>query len=399
MACAERTSSTEWESVSNELTRMTVQSDEIRLGLAQQGPSRRQFLTDVGRLGAVAVFGSSPAQNLLRRVGSCPQVKGRRIRWIVPYSPGGGYDIYSRLIEPFYEQRVDAEIVIDNVAGAGGAVGARTLKESKPNGLTMGILAAPGFLVTAMIGQTRTPNPATDFTILGRVAQIEQLWFTGRQSPLRTMDDLLREARNRPIVFAITEVAGLNFVNVAVISSLMDINAEYVAGFAGSREASLAVARGDVDVACFNFDSVRDRIETGDLRPLLQIGREPIASHPSLRGIPVFGGESGWVVQLAREHGRNRDETREMASALLNISRAGRLIAGPPGLGADLVQCLDHRLHEVLTDPAFEAAAAKASRSLDPARANVATTDVRAATASVDTLLPVVRDAVRHLRG
>ena len=377
---------------------MTVQSAETRVGLAQQA-SRRQFLTDAGRLGAVAVFGSSSVQNLFRGVGSCPQIKGQRIRWIVPYSPGGGYDIYSRLIEPFYEQRLEAEIVIDNVTGAGGAVGARTLNESEPNGLTSGILAAPGFLVAAMIGQTRTPNPAIDFTILGRVGPIEQLWFTGRQSPLHTMDDLLREARNRPIVFAITEVAGLNFVNPAVISALTNINAEYVAGFAGSREASLAVARGYVDVACFNFDSVRDRIEAGDLRPLLQVARDPIASHPSLRGVPVFGGENGWVVQHAREHDRSGDETRAIASALLNVSRAGRLIAGPPGLGADLVWCLDHRLHEVLTDPAFEAAAAKASRSLDPARANVATADVQAATASVDTLLPVVRDAVRHLRG
>ena len=377
---------------------MTVQAAEIRVGLTHQGPSRRQFLSDTGRLGAVAVFGTSPAQNLFRHVRSCPQIRGRRIRWIVPYSPGGGYDIYSRLIEPFYEQGLDAEIRIDNVTGAGGAVGARTLKQSEPNGLTLGILAAPGFLVAAMIGETQTPNPATDFTILGRVGPIEQLWFTGRQSPLHTMDDLLREARNRPIVFAITDVAGLNFVNSAVISDLMDINAEYVAGFAGSREASLAVARDDVDVACFNFDSVRDRIEAGDLRPLLQIGREPISPHPSLRGIPVLGGENGLVVQHAREHGRNVDEKSEMATALVNISRAGRLIVGPPGLGADLVRCLGHRLHEVLTDPAFEAAAAKASRSLDPARANVATTDVQAAAASVNTLLPTVREAVRHLR-
>jgi tripartite-type tricarboxylate transporter receptor subunit TctC len=48
----------------------------------------------------------------------------RPIRWIVPFPPGGSTDIYSREIGPQLSQALGQQIVIDNRAGAGGALGA-----------------------------------------------------------------------------------------------------------------------------------------------------------------------------------------------------------------------------------------------------------------------------------
>ena len=59
----------------------------------------------------------------------CDALAGTTIRWIVPFSPGGGYDTSSRILEPFLETRLGAEIVVSNVTGAGGIIGAKHLKK------------------------------------------------------------------------------------------------------------------------------------------------------------------------------------------------------------------------------------------------------------------------------
>ena len=82
--------------------------------------------------------------------GLCPQVAGKKVHWIVPTPAGGGFDIYSRLITPFYEKVLGGKIFIKYVPGAGTIIGSKRLKEAAPNGLTLGILNAPALLVALL---------------------------------------------------------------------------------------------------------------------------------------------------------------------------------------------------------------------------------------------------------
>jgi tripartite-type tricarboxylate transporter receptor subunit TctC len=362
-------------------------------------PSRRKFLQSVGALSGALLLRPWSALPTLADHGPCPEMTGKVVRWIVPFSPGGGYDIYSRLIEPFYEQKIGAEIVIENVSGAGGIVGAITLQQAHPDGLTQGILNAPGLMVAALTGETESPNPATDFTLLGRVVRDQLVWVTGSTSPLQTMEAVLAEAEKRSILFGISEIGSTNFVGIAVASFLLGIDVEYLAGFPGSRETSLAVVRGEVDLASFTFESILDLIEAGDLRPVLQVSSEPISSHPSLEGVPLLGGEDGLVARRAPRLNRDVEEARADAGALVNLLGAGRVIAAPFRLEEKLFRCVEQGLHEALTDPEFEAAAATAKRSLDVARAEETLAELQAAAERAGKFLPIIQQAIQKVRG
>ena len=329
----------------------------------------------------------------------CPGTAGKVARWIVPYSPGGGYDIYARLIEPFLEAKLGAEIVVDNMPGAAGMVGARALQQAAPDGLTLGILNAPGLLTATLSNPSLSLNPAEDFTILGRVARNQTIWATGARSGLRTIEDVLSVARTRPIIVGITEVASNNFVSLAVGAYLLGIRVEYVPGFAGSRESSLALLRGDIDLSSYTFGSVLDHIDNGDLRPLLQITHRRIAPHGSLENVPLLAGDDGLAARRAGELQREESEAAATADALTGFVEAGRVIAAPPSLRGGLLRCLDQRLHEVMTDPEFEAAAARANRTLDVAAAAAATEEIRAAAAAAPRLLRIVEEPIRRIRG
>ena len=60
--------------------------------------------------------------------------KGQTIKLIAPYPPGGSVDAISRLVQPGLQQRLGATVIVENRAGAGGAVGANAVAKSAPDG-------------------------------------------------------------------------------------------------------------------------------------------------------------------------------------------------------------------------------------------------------------------------
>jgi tripartite-type tricarboxylate transporter receptor subunit TctC len=361
--------------------------------------ARREMIKRLGLCGGAALLlpqgGCAPS---LRPQAPCSQLNGKQVRWLVPFPPGGGYDLYSRLLEPFYERRTGAEIIIENTPGAGGIISANKLRQSSPDGLTLGILNAPGLLIAALTGTANVPNPAHDFTILGRLVRNQAVWVTAANSPFRRLEDVLAESQRRPIVFGISEVGSTTFINVAVATHLLGINTAFIAGFAGSRETSLAVMRGEVDLAAFTFESILDRLESQDLRALLQISAQPISAHAALNEVSVLCGAQGIAARRAGELGRDRQQTEEDATALTRLTGAGLLVAAPPNLEGDLFRCLEQSLYEVLSEPELQATAAKANRSLDAGRADEALSDIRAAALQARKFIPIIQTAIGKIR-
>jgi len=327
----------------------------------------------------------------------CQGVAGKTVKWIVPSSPGGGYDAYSRLIEPFFEKRIGAEVVVQNIPGGGGLVGAQTIKSAEADGRTLGILNGPGLLAASITGERQAPHPAKHFTILGRVESHQHTWATSASSPFRTLGDLL--AAKRPILAAVSGMGGTAFLNVCIASYLLGLEVEYISGYGGSRARMLAVMRGEVDFSSFGFESMLDHVEAGNLRPILQSSVEPVASHPALAGVPLLGGMQGRAAQRAATLGREVEEAIADARGLAAIFDAGRLVAAPRGLDEEIARCFEKALHATLTDAAFIAAAAKARRSLHhAARAAETLAGLCTATASAQRFAPIIQDAIARVR-
>jgi tripartite-type tricarboxylate transporter receptor subunit TctC len=361
--------------------------------------SRRKILSALGAAaGAVMLPGCGRQQNASSGA-PCRQLAGKRMRWIVPNAVGGGFDAESRLIKPFLEAKTGAQIAIENMPGAGGLVGAKTIMTAPPDGLTLGMVSAPGLLASAFSGEADVPMPATDFTVLGRVARSWQIWATGARLPFKTIEEVMQASETRPLVFAINEVGSANFVAITVSSFLLGARAEMVAGYSGNRAASLAAVRGEVDLVCFNFDTILDMIVGGDLRPLLQLSAERISAHACLDGVPLLCGEKGLAARRAARLGRDIQEAVADARGLTDLIGAGRLVVAPPRLEDQAFRCLAKDLREMLTDPAFQAAAARMNRSLDPASADVARNEILTAAEKVKKFIPLIRKSMQQVRG
>jgi tripartite-type tricarboxylate transporter receptor subunit TctC len=360
--------------------------------MPHRGFTRRELI----ELGAVAALGTSIPTSA-RSAAGCAGIAGRTVRWLVPYSAGGGFDVLSRLLQPFYEGRLDAQIVVTDMPGAGGLIATRALAASPPNGLTQGLISATSLLTAPMFGED-TPRPGEDFTLLGRIARDDDCLVTSSGSDLRTVDDLLAKGNDGPVIVATNSAWGSLFFAAAVTAWLLDVAVDFVTGYPGTREASLGLMRGEVDAMVTPFDSVLDRIESGDLRVILKLSDAPLAAHRSLDGVPLLGGSDGVATNRARALGRDSARAQATATTLVQVLAAGSVVAAPKSLPAPVAGCLADQLHAALTDPGFRAAAMQAKRSLGIATAEQARTIIAEATADIEALAPLLERAKARIR-
>lgn len=323
--------------------------------------------------------------------GNCPELGGETIHWVVPNAPGGGYDLYSRLLQPFLEKQLNARIVIENRAEAGGLVAAIKVRDAEADGRTIGIVNASGLMAAAVLPDGTAPDLLRDFSILARIVSNRTLLFGASHSEIETIHDLLRVSRQRPIVVGIRDVGSASFFALPITAELLGFNYATVTGYVGSTSRALAVQRGDVDLIIQNFDSVRRFVETGEIVPLLQI------SGPE-SGYPMLGGEQGLAAREAVKHGEDPELAMQKAAGLSSILAAGRVVVAPADLPGDLQLCMAQALSNALASPELEQAASLAGLSIAPAGVRETLAGLHAGDEQLSRFAPLVRAAMEQTR-
>ena len=324
----------------------------------------------------------------------CAALTGKTIRWYVPSQPGGGYDAYSRLLQPFLERRLSARLLIENLPDAGGIVAALSIRDAVADGTTLGIINASGLLAAHAVEKQLAPNPATDFSIVGQIAANHVVVFTGRDAGLKGIDDLLRLAQSRPIVVGVRDVGSSGFYGVPVLAELLGIEYALVSGYVGSPARTLAVMRGEIDIFLGNLDSLDGQMQAGELIPLLQL----TASAGSREKIPELGGVDGIASQRAAATGRTPAQAAQMASNLAAVVGAGRMVAAPAQLPEPIASCLEAALREVLQNEELLQAADRAKLGIDYRDSAAAHRDLLAAADAVEQFHDLIQAAVEQAR-
>ena len=329
----------------------------------------------------------------------CLGVAGETVRWIVAGSPGGGVDVGSRLIAPFFETAIGAQIAVENRAGAGGRLGARIVRDAEPDGRTLGIVSGTALLLAGLSEDLQGLHPLNDFTVLGRIASEDPVWLRGPSSRFRTWEDVMARPAGEPIVFGITDVGGTSFGFASLPAELLRVELTYLPGYMGSPEVLLGLIRGEFDLTASSFESTQDRIDAGEVTPILQISDRPFADHPALAGVPVLGGPQGVAARVARERGEDPQAATQRAEALDRLFRIGRLIVGPPGLAVEQAACLSARLAEAVREPAFLAAAARARRTINFSGPAALAAEFQVTEGELSSMAFVVRRYLESVRG
>lgn len=118
----------------------------------------------------------------------------RPITLIVPYSAGGGTDIMARLVANELSKMWGQPVIVDNRPGASGNIGAERVAHADPDGYTL-LVTAGALAIAPSLYAHLTYDPLKDFVPITKLADVPLLVVTDSRSSLKTMADLIDEAK------------------------------------------------------------------------------------------------------------------------------------------------------------------------------------------------------------
>jgi tripartite-type tricarboxylate transporter receptor subunit TctC len=149
---------------------------------------------DVLAAGLAALSAPAVAIKLARAQGKFPE---RPIRLVVPYAPGGVFDAVGR---PWAERMKAGlgTVVVENIGGAGGALGAAAVARAQPDGYTL-LLGGGGAMVINPVAASRTPyDPIKDFEPVAILVVTGLALVVNPSVPAQTLGELVAYAKANP---------------------------------------------------------------------------------------------------------------------------------------------------------------------------------------------------------
>ena len=287
--------------------------------------------------------------------------QGKTIRLIVGSAPGGGYDLWPRMMVRYYAQHIpgNPDVIVQNMSGAGSAVAANYLYGvAKPDGLTLGAIV-PAIYFDQLVGRKGVQFDYAKFSWIGSPEQNDILHFIRADTSYRTIEDL-RNAKEPPRCGSSgTGTTGHYFPRL--LEEVFGVKSKIVDGYQGGSEIDLALERGEVHcwspvvATFFGREPYIGWHKKGFVRVVVQTGRK---RDSRLADVPTI-----WELM-------DRLKTPEAARRLVPVVIAGVTLGRPiltaPGVPAERVKILRQAYARALADPALLAEAKKRSWEVNP---------------------------------
>lgn len=117
---------------------------------------------------------------------------------IVPFSPGGGTDILSRMLAPKLAEKLGTSVVVENRPGAAGAIAAQHVARSAPDGRTLLVGSTSEIGVNPSLYPKLPYDVARDFAPVAALADTPMVLVVNPASPIKTAQDLVTRAKASP---------------------------------------------------------------------------------------------------------------------------------------------------------------------------------------------------------
>lgn len=257
------------------------------------------------------------------------------ITFIIPYSPGGGFDTTARQIASVLPKYLPnkVNVIPRNVPGAGGRKGTGQLYRAKADGYTIGVINMPGAAIPQLTGE-EVNYDITKVTWIARMSTSPYLLGVNPKSGIKTLDDI--KNLGRPLRMAHTGYGSTAYTGSSITKHVVGFKAVHITGYKGSKNYILGVVRGDAEAAEAPTQTFASFVKSGDIHPVVTF--EEKSSFP---GVPTIA-EAGYP-QLTG----------------LGVER---IVAAPPGLPANIQKILSDAIGKAAKDPASLAWAKKTKR-------------------------------------
>ena len=214
----------------------------------------------------------------------------KSVRLIVPFPPGGGTDILSRLVATKLTESTKWTVVPDNRAGAGGTIGISEAARAAPTGYEMVMGQKDNMVVAPWLYKNLSYNPTKDFTAVAHVAYTPVVIVTRTESKFKTLADVVKAAQAAPDSVTYGSPGNGTTIHLAgeIFNSAAKIKMRHVP-YKGSNPAMMDVLAGNIDLMVSSLPSAMGQIKAGKLRPLAVTSAQRSTAAPDIPTVAELG--------------------------------------------------------------------------------------------------------------
>jgi len=280
--------------------------------------------------------------------------RGKTLRMLIGYGPGGGYDIYGRLVAEFLPRHLPGNptIIAQNMPGAGSFVAAKYLYDVAPkDGTVLGSLAQT--LALESITTTTAKLDVAKMPYIGRVVTNIDTGVALPKSGIKSFEDV----RAKQYTVGASGGGSTTVLFPTALNSYAAAKFKLVRGYSGTNDILLAMERAEVDiVGAYGLPGMLVShpgwVLRGEATFLFQAS---LKRHPLLPNVPT-------LPELALS-----DEGREVLHVAASTGEIGRSILTTPGVPVERLRALRTAFRALLHDPDFLAACEKRKLMVDGA--------------------------------
>jgi len=222
-------------------------------------------------------------------VASAQEYPSKTVRIIVPVTPGGGSDLFARVIAKKLSESWGHLAVVENRPGGGAIIGSEYVARSAPDGYTL-LLVASTHAINPSFYKKLPYDPIKDFALVGLVGETPNILVVHPSLPVRTAAQLIALAKKRPgeLSFGSAGVGQTTHLAGELFKSMAKINVVHVP-YKGSGAAEIELAGGHVHYILDSMPAAMPNVKSGKTRAVATSGAK---RSPTLPEVPTIA-ESG----------------------------------------------------------------------------------------------------------
>ena len=281
--------------------------------------------------------------------------KGKQMRVVVGYPPGGGFDAYARMLADFMPRQIPGNptIIVQHMPGAASVKAANYVYAVGPqDGTVLGLINHAAPLNALVWKETGDGFDAGRFNWIGRLDLIDLVGIAWHDTGVTTIE----QAKQKEVIFGATSTTGTSVMTPNALNRLIGTKFKLVLGYNGTTDQYLAMERGEIKGMGNAIWSQLKRshplwLEQKKITPIFQDGYE---RHASLPDVPT-------VTELA-----TNEEDRKVLRLLASTSVVGRSFMAGPQVPAERIAALRKAFDAMAADDTFKAEMERRAIPLNP---------------------------------
>ena len=229
---------------------------------------------------AAAVGGPCPAQ-------SWPQ---KPVRIIVPFPPGGGLDLYARMVAEKMQESVGQQMIVENRGGASGMIGADAVAKAAPDGYTVLFSTAAEISINQSLYRKMSYDPVRDLAPASYAAHAALLLSVHPSLPARSVRQLVELAKAKPgqLAYASAGTGSVHHLTGELLKTITRIDIIHVP-YKGAGPAVIDMMGGQVSMGFSALPSSLPYARAGKLRPLAVTSAKRSEAAPDIPSFVELG--------------------------------------------------------------------------------------------------------------